>query len=352
MDEKEELLTPGQKFRKHFFRNLPMNIIFIMAIVIVFGLAIIVSQSLYITIPFLLIPLLFTDQVICADVEAGIGFTNQGITSSFGKYLMGPFRGCYRVIRSFIFAILISIGVTAVFAVIYLSVGCATSTSFASALEAFTAVSEEDVSTLGLTTYILAFPEITKLFIISQLLEGFIFTMLFSHFILSSTPLAILHGSPLALDRRAFGMIFRGAIKKNGKKYYGNYAKFAWISYVLLGIGYLLGAAASIFIMYKIGYVTLDDTANYLTAAVFSLFSGIALGLIMMSFSLPYFFYSVEDLTFSIMPAIRDYSLQLAKDNLEQLKRYKQITEEEAKNYEEEIKRVEAELEEEEKEDK
>lgn len=352
MDEKEELLAPGQKFRKYFFRNLPMTIIFIMAVVIVFGLAIIVSQSLYITIPFLLIPLLFTNQVICADVEAGIGFTNNGITSSFGKYLMGPFRGCYRVIRSFLFAILIAFGITAVFAVIYLSVGCATSESFANALEAFTAVSEEEVAELGLTAYIANYPEITKLFVISQLVEGFIFTMVFSHFILSSAPLAILQGSPLALDRRAFGMILRGAIRKNRKKYAADYAKSAWISYLLLGIGYVLGVVISGFVMFKIGYVTLDDTTNYLTAAVFSLFSGIMLGLIMMSFSLSYFFYSVEDLTFSIMPAIRDYSLELAKDNLAQLKRYQQISEEEAKRYEEEIRRVEEELEEENKKDK
>lgn len=342
--EKEKELTPGQRYRKYFSKNLPMTVIFILAVLIVFGLAIIASETLYITIPLLLIPVLFTDQVICADVEAGIGFTNKGITSSFSKYLMGPFRGCYRVIRSFLFALLISLGITALFSFIYIIVGMEVDSSFASALESFMNVAEEEVSTYGISGIIVDYPELLKLLVITQILEGFVFTMTFSHFILSSAPLAILHGTPLAMNRRAFGMIFKGAVKKDAKHYYGTYYGFAWISYLLLAIGYILGTFISIFVMYSIGYVSLESTDNYLIAAVFALFSGIATGMVMMSFSLPYFFYSVEDLTFSLMPAVKDCSLELAKNNLNQLKMYQQISEEEAKRYEEEIKKAEEEL--------
>ncbi len=342
--EKEKELTPGQRYRKYFSKNLPMTVIFILAVLIVFGLAIIASETLYITIPLLLIPVLFTNQVICAEVEAGIGFTNKGITSSFGKYLMGPFRGCYRVIRSFLFALLISLGLTALFCFIYIVVGMGIDPSFASAVESFMNVAEEEISTYGISTILGDYPEIIKLLVVTQILEGFVFTMSFSHFILSSAPLAILQGTPLAINRRAFGMIFKGAVKKDAKHYYGTYWGFAWISYLLLAVGYILGTVISTFIMYSIGYVSFESTDHYLVAAVFTLFSGIATGMVMMSFSLPYFFYSVEDLTFSLMPAIKDCSLELARNNLNQLKMYQQISEEEAKRYEEEIKNVEKEL--------
>ncbi|MCQ2797043.1 MAG: hypothetical protein MJ241_01115 [Bacilli bacterium] len=341
--KEDELLTPGQRFRKYFAKNLPMTVIFIMAVIIVFGLAIIATETMYITIPFLLIPALFTTQVICADVEAGIGFTNKGITSSFGKYLMGPFRGCYRVIRSFFFALLIGLGITAIFVFAYVGIGMSFP-SFSNSLEQFLAISEEDVVAEGINAIILTFPDIAKMVISAQLVEGFAFTMSFSHLILSSAPLAILHGSPLALDKRAFNMLFKGAIKKDRKNYTKKYAKFAWIPYLLLGIGYILGVVISALVMLSIGYISLGSIDNYLIATVFSMFSGVMFGLILASFSLPYFFYSIEDLTFGLMPSIRDYSLELARNNLEQLRRYQQITEEEAKRYEEEIKKAEEEL--------
>ncbi|MCQ2772527.1 MAG: hypothetical protein MJ238_04550, partial [Bacilli bacterium] len=329
----KEELTPSQKYRKFFVGVLPMLLIFIIAAIIAFSLGLLATEALLFSVPLLLIPMLFALQFATADVENGTGFTNKGLRGAIKRYFVGPFNGCYNVFNSFWAALGLSLLGSLLISIIYVAVGTYVSSDLSSAIMNISTLIESGVSYDDAINSLAESTAFVNMLLITQMSESLIFTLVFTHKILSSAPFALIQGMMGGPDRRGIRLIYNASRKANRKEYNKNFFKFAWPLYPLGIFGYVAGTALTFVILVKVGLVYLDDPVLVFNGLMYSTPMGALGTVIAVSFYLPYYFYSAEEFAFNFIQVIRDTSVRLARENLEELKRMKEISEEQAKMY-------------------
>lgn len=333
-------LSPKQKYKKYFVGVLPMILVFILASVIAFSIGLFSIDMLFLTVPFILIPVLFALQVNMADVEGGSQFSNKGLWSSFRRYFVGPFNGCYNVINSFFKAFLFSLLGSVIYAIVFVSIAQYVSPTLGTTIEAVVSMIESGVGFDDVTASLSSSPTFVYMLLSVQIVEGLIFTVLFIHYILGSAPMALIQGIMGTGDRRGVRMIYQATRKSNRGLYNKNYSKFAWPLYPLVIVGFFMGLAISLLVLVRAEFVYLDDPVTVFNGLMFAIPMGVLGSVLLLAFYLPYFFYSVEAFAFELIPVIRDTSVRIAKQNLEELKRMREINDEQARAYEEDIKRA------------
>ena len=324
----KEELTPSQKYRKFFVGVLPMLLIFIIVAIIAFSLGLIATEALIFSVPLLLIPMLFALQVATADVESGTSFTNKGLLSAVRRYFAGPFNGCYGVFHAFWVALGLSLLGSVLISIIYVAVGTYVSTDLTLALANISNLIESGVSYGDAINSLSESTAFVNMLMFTQLSESLIFTLVFTHKILSSAPFALIQGMMGGPDRRGIRLIYNASRKANRKEYNKNFIKFAWPLYPLGIFGYGVGMALTFVVLVRVGLVYMDEPVLVFNGLMYSAPMG-ALGTVLaVSFYLPYYFYSAEEFAFNFVQVIRDTSVRLARENLEELKRMKEISEE------------------------
>jgi hypothetical protein len=82
---------------------------FAMVAIAVLAVGVWQPYTLFLTIPFLLIPFYFALQISISDARQGHPFTNRSFFHFYGMYYRMPYLGVYRVIVNFIFSFLWSL---------------------------------------------------------------------------------------------------------------------------------------------------------------------------------------------------------------------------------------------------
>lgn len=336
----KEELKPGEKFKKYFVGILPMLLVFIIAAIIAFSVGLLAAEALIVTVPLLLIPFLFAFQVNTADVESGMQFTNKSLWSSIKRYFAGPFVGCYNVFRAFWIALACSLLGSTLISIIYVAVGSQLSSELAASVAEVASLIETGVTFDDAINSLSESTAFVTMLMITQLSESLIFAIAFTHRILANAPFALIQGIMGGPDRRGIRIIYNAARKANKKEYNKNFIKFAWPLYPLGLLGYAVGMFATFYVLTKVGLVYTDDPVLVFNGLMFSVPMGALGAVIFISFYLPYYFFSAEEFAFNFVPVIRNTSVQLAQKNLEELKRMREISEEQAKMYEEQIRQA------------
>jgi len=135
----EKLLGPWGIYGKNVGKALPMLALFLTSCLLALGLSLLSNFTLFLTIPFLVMPMFFVLEMSFIAITDGVDEVNWGDgLFLFPVYFRPPFLGSYRVIRNFLFSLLIYFGVTFFVSLLYVGLAANLNPEFQAAVNEIT----------------------------------------------------------------------------------------------------------------------------------------------------------------------------------------------------------------------
>ncbi|MCQ2742910.1 MAG: hypothetical protein MJ239_06445 [Bacilli bacterium] len=294
------------------------------------------SGTLIFTIPFIFIPFVFAVQYSMTHVRSGENISSKLIGGGWVRYMniASPYFGSYRVIVSFLKALLSYMAPYFVTAMIYIAVKSATDSSFVEAInKVYEMLKDESISVTKIYEYIASSREILGIYVCASGVGYGVASYIFIRSVFINSASTYIRGMMLGgrAHPRVANAIFQYGFRSIRREYFKEYYKAMWPLIPLLIIGFVGG-----YIIPCVLPVEIDITA--LPAF------GFAGQLVLVAFFVPYAFEVQQILTFTYANNYSKASLDLAKMNLNQLKAAQQMSEEQSKEIEDQIKQAEAKM--------
>jgi hypothetical protein len=287
---------------------------FTMILIAVLALGVWVNESVYLTVPLIVLPFFFAYQMATDYLQKGSAITNRQFFAYYGGYFSMPFTGCYRVIRNFLFALLYSIGGAFLIGIAYYAIANAVSPSFQSSIQALSDLLQNS-NVNDINAYLESAPDLVYFYTTIGLSENAIFFYVFFHFIASYGLNPYLRSVISGASPRVCNAIYVGGIRLVRGAFWKDYYGALWLGTILLFVGYGAGVG--------VGFL-FSGSASFLGICGFA---GAAL---LLSFYLPYYFNVVSLLADKYHATFADYSIQMAEMTLKELEKSRKLTDEEA----------------------
>jgi hypothetical protein len=298
-------------------KTLPTSFNFAMVAVAVMALAFLLPSTLYLSVPFVLIPFLFAFQMTAFYLRKNDFVTNREFFAYFRAYFKTPFAGCYRVLRNFLLALLWSLAVGVVVGVVYYAVASSIDASFTAAVNDVSALfvngSLSDVEDYLAASAPLALCE--NVVSLAELFAGF---YAFTHYLSSYGVNPYLRSAIVGASPRVSNLIYAGGLKTVGPRFWKDYYSALWLGIILFVLGFASGVG--------VGLLFIEEDS--LLWGV----SGILGSLIFLFAYLPYYFSVMGLLADKYRNGFADYSIKMAQRTLQELQQSQKLSEEEAES--------------------
>lgn len=242
--------------------------VFILFCAIGFGLALIDPLLLYVTIPLIVLPALFSLQSGLTFLIAGKGISNRITTSFYFSYFVPPFKGCLRVVISFLKSLLVFIVASFVCGGIYYAIASATSPDFADAInkvaEYLSLQNLEPAMINEAVNFIFTNSSLVSYYYCIQGISTGLASIYFIYLIFFNTLNAHLRSKVGGPSSAALNSLFKSLVSSDRKLYYGTYSVRNIPLFILFGLGFSISFACF--------GLFLPTMPNY--AEVVSLFAG------------------------------------------------------------------------------
>jgi len=313
-------------FKKDYRKNLAASFTFLMIEIMVIAVAYAYSFSLIVTVPFLLIPFFFALQMSVSSYKGGAPLSSRVFLRFFGLYFSPstPFYGVYRVFLCLLKALGVAFLSSLLIGGVYYSIAVSVDPSFLASVDQLGSIIESGTSQdlydfLASNGPIMLYQRV--LILSSYGLGFYMFVHALSVNTLNPYVRMALQGAP---SRVANG-IFGGGFKEIRRGFYKEYYKSLWPGILLLVGGYLAG------IGFGLVWFTDPDRLFVLGLAGSGLFT--------FAF-IPYLLDVVELLATRYEKNFAEYSLNMAKRTLDQLKAERQLSDKEISDMEDQLKRA------------
>ncbi len=311
-------------FKKRFLYSFPITFGFILLFIAILAFGVFFPFTLWISVPFLLLPLCFAYTLSLSDGHQDNELSNQRTIAYFLSYFHTPFYGSYRVIRNFFLSLFWTVlfGIALYFCIV--PIFSSLSSEFVSAFANFSGYLEQ--RNYESAAYLLANdPDISRFFLLYSLLTYVFFTLNFLARLLgySLNPFFRLNFGygPTALSNH----IFQGGLRIKRSEYFHDYISSTWWLFLL----FLLFDAAGV----AIGWFYLLSYLSPIGIVAF----GIGLGFLAISPFLSYYVWFLNLLNQKFESTFIDYYIHLAEETFLAAREANELSEEEMKYYEEQI---------------
>jgi len=302
-------------------RVFPTSFNFTMVLVAVLALGLWVSESLYLTVPFIVLPFFFAYQMATDYLRSGNAITNRQFFSYYGGYFSMPFTGCYRVIRNFLLALAISIGGGVLAALGYYIIGSSVSPAFQNSISTLYDLTQNS-NVNEVNAFLTSDLHIIYFYNTIALSEGFILFYVFVHLFASYGLNPYLRSVISGASPRACNAIYVGGLRLVRGAFLKDYYRCLWLGSVLLVVGYGAGMG--------LGFLW-SGSADVLSVC------GLAGAALLLSFYIPYYFNVVSLLADKYHNSFADYSIKMAQLTLNELQKAQKLSEQEAADLEKTI---------------
>lgn len=321
MKIKEAFSQSKKSYLSHPLNSWVLGIVCALFIAALCGFDFIIPGLYYIIIPLIGIPFFFAVIISHYQLKTNNEIRTRSFIQFFAVYFTKPFRSSFRVIFSFFKSLLIETGLTIIlFIGLYLFFTNAYGSSFNSNFAGFfetigdaslsaTAYNEAIQGYLSANNNML-YVFFNLIFIPANFAGGIAFIYFISLESFSIMARLAFPQNPPTFIR----MAVKGAIKKQGKSFYGTYLGLNWPLYLLL----LIGAVSGI-------VITLQFTSDMTLASTIGMISGLGLT----SFFLPFYLNNMEAIYSLLASDVRSASQHLMKQMIQDIQMQKHLNEQE-----------------------
>jgi hypothetical protein len=290
---------------------------FAMVAIAVLAVGVWQPYTLFLTIPFLLIPFYFALQISISDARQGHPYSNKNFLHFFAMYFKLPYLGVYRVVVSALFSFLWGVLISSLVAIVYYLIGTSVSAPFADAMNDFYNAIQNGNAT-AVTDLLNGNSYFETYFIVVSVSEyGIWFLSLLQYLgVWSLNPYTRAIMKRSMPSPRMANSLFIGSLKSIRGRFAADYFKGTWLGLVLSVVGFALGSG--------LGYLWKHDPLVLVAC-------GVAVSVLFLFFYLPYFLIVVELLADHYDEDFAKYSVTFAENALKQLEETKRLSEEEAK---------------------
>lgn len=318
--DKQSIVRTGFKEAKNRFVivSLPLSFFAILAIAVLV-LAFFAPITLFLTVPFIIIPSFFAIAAINTiavnkNTHEGLGFFVM-----FRAYFSQIFRGGYKVIFGFLKSLLVYVVVSVILTAILTSTVLAKDLGYISFMNEIEAMTDANLITDALNRFMETNATFNNLIVITSLVSSFCsFLMFIHHLSVNSIKYNYNFVSKLPLPMQDLNLIFKVVLKQNRGRFYKLYYKAFWFLLLLLIVGYGGGAAIAYFFLPNI---------NMGQIPVIGLFGAF----VILMFFIPYFINASMFIFNEFRSNYIDTLIDLSKKSLEEMKKAQAISEEKEK---------------------
>lgn len=300
------------------------------------GIGLINPSFLYLTIPLIILPSLFSLQVSLNFLIEGRGISNKASFNFFLSYYSPQFKGCYRVILTFLKSLLVSLVFSLVATLGYYFIAISVSPAFKESIDQIMSLMQSE----GLNSFNKFFEnrDFLIFYHFSQGVPLLFSSLYFCHNILLNSLNVHIRSRVGSSSSSALNSLFSFMVRSDKKLFYWSFVKRNWPGYLFYALGFISGYIFSVFVF-----------PSYPTFAIcFALFFGI----FCLAFYLPFTFVSSDLFIRNNDQNIKKFFIEFSLKSLEELKKSSVFTDEQIDKACENIKEVEKSLEEASKEDK
>ncbi|MCH3909909.1 MAG: hypothetical protein LKF75_03635 [Bacilli bacterium] len=303
------------RYKKEWKKILPTSFNFFMVMAIVLAVGYFFPATLYITIPFVLVPFLFAYEMSSSYIKKGSPMNNQTFSRFYMSYYAPNFFGCYRIVYHFFLSLLWGLLASFIVACVYYLIAMNVSDSFVTAINYVMEQIEAGGNINNLSQYLssnTAFLYYSNTVTAVQFGVGFYF---FMHYMSYYGLSPYIHMIVVGDNVRAANAIMVGGIRLVKKDFWKDYYSALWPLLVLMIVGFLGGGAL----------------AMLWSGSVYDwLLIGFAGAGIFLTPFIPYYFYVMESLSQKYKGAFAKYSISLAQRTLKELEDAQRLSEGEA----------------------
>ena len=304
---------------KHYpkaFSNMSLWLInFLFVVIIVCALGFLSTYSFFITIPFVMIPFFFALQQTGNYIRFKNDFDNSKFKGFMKLYFSPSFFGSYRLIRSALISLLVSILGSLIFGWIYYAIGQANGLDFYTAMknvyEAYIALDFNAVNEALNAEPLLSMLAWTTIF------ESCLFAFSFWMHVMRYSTLTYFRSITMGRDPREGLMMYRVVLHSKKTKGYNKDYILSMLPLIILS---LLGLALGVFIGYELTNIEQISEffyySQYFYAQNFIALCGVLMMGIFITFSIPYYFDCIYLLMDKYSPMFQEASMDYAQEQL------------------------------------
>lgn len=332
MKVKDAFFRSKQSYTSHPLNSWAIGVICGLFISVVCLIDLVYPSLTLIFIPFLALPMVFA----CIMMHFGLHFDNQvtskGIFHFVGLYFSRSFRSSFRVVFSFLKAILFNIAILVVLGLImyfsFLGVNGATFSEgfnqLASAIQNTDLLSSDYIA--NIEAILSANNNLLYKFFFSIVIPTDCLTVVMFFYFASLSSLSIFARLALPdVNSNFVHAVMKNAVKKNRSSFYRCYFALNWPLYVCL-LGGMTGGAL----------ITLNYIFDSATAVTIAVSSGFALA----SLFMPFYLNNMEAIYFLMEPEVKSSSVELSQQVLLNLQAQQKLTAEQAASIQEALDKI------------
>lgn len=326
-------MTSFKEYPKTLKKLLPWLINFIFVVIAVLALSFLTPFSLFFTIPLAVIPFFFALQVSDSYIHLKDDLDNKRFAAYLKSYFLPVNFGCFRIVRSALFSLLISFGVAFLFGFAYVEISLLNGVDMNAVLNTFLeAYQAGDIE--GMNAILNSEPMLS-LMTWTGVVESVSFALSFLFHIYHYGVLAYFHFSIQGVDARTVNAFYKAALRSTRTKGYNkDYFSVIWpmllLSVLSLGLGiyfgYLLTTIESVSLFFQNNSYFQSNQLISLTAVLTML--------LFVTFILPYYFDSMILLYQKYELSFGQAALEFAQETINQLKQTEQLSKEEREEIE------------------
>ena len=327
------LATSFKEYPKTLKKLLPWLINFIFVVIAVLALSFLTPFSLFFTIPLAVIPFFFALQVSDSYIHLKDDLDNKRFAAYLKSYFLPVNFGCFRIVRSALFSLLISFGVAFLFGFAYVEISLLNGMDLNAILNTFLeAYQAGDIE--GMNAILNSEPMLS-LMTWTGVVESVSFALSFLFHIYRYGVLAYFHFSIQGVDARTVNAFYKAALRSTRTKGYNkDYFSVIWpmllLSVLSLGLGiyfgYLLTTIESVSLFFQNNSYFQNNQLISLTAVLTML--------LFVALFLPYYFDSMILLYQKYELSFGQAALEFAQETINQLKQTEQLSKEEREEIE------------------
>lgn len=304
-------------YKAEFSASFVPTFIFAMLFICLLAVGLWQPWTLYVTLPFLGLPLFFALQITLSDARQGRVFTNKGFFSFFAMYFKMPYFDVYRVLGNVLWAFVFSLLVSFLFNGVYAGVAYTVDPLFATGFDGImTAYQNTDLD--GINSIIDSNSSINLYFFVSLVVENgtWFLISLYKISVWCLNPYIRSAMKRVSPNPQIANSLFKGGYRSALPNIRKEYFKALWLGLLLLVVGFASGAA--------VGCLWTEMSDRIIASGVIGSF-------VFIVFYLPYFLIVMEMLASHYDGVFAKYSVAFAEKTLHQLEETKRLSEEEAK---------------------
>ena len=285
----------------------------------VLGLGFYAPLTLFLTIPFIVIPSFFAVSAINTlalnkNTHEGIGFFIM-----FRTYFSQLFRGGYKVIIGLLKALLTFIVFSAILSAILSATILNKDPEYIAFVEQIQTITDQNVLAEALDNFFNNNKTFNLILVIVNCSAFFVASYVFlHHFAVNSIKYNYNFSSKMPLPMQDLNLIFKVTLKKRLRMFYKDYYKAFWFLGLVFALGYAAGALIPYFFIPNIDMVQMT---------IIGLFGGF----IFLLFFIPYFLNASQLIFNRYRSTCVETLIDLSKQSLEQMKKAQAISEDKEK---------------------